>query len=103
MGKKPLAGLIGLVTAGMLVTAGCGECCRKNTRPNGDNYKPTPTFPAKMTKGDPAAPADRTSDKQLSPAEPVKPLEAPLAPLSDNKTGSQPALTPPGGTATTGV
>src|SRR5262245_66163306 len=105
MGKKPLAGLVGLVTAGMLVTAGCGDCCHKNTRPSGDNYKPAPAFPMQNTKADKAAPGDSTPDKQPSPP-PEKPAEPP-SPLSpppiDNKMGPQAGLTPPSAAAPMGV
>jgi hypothetical protein len=96
MGKKPLAGLVGLVTAGMLVTAGCGDCCHKNTRPSGDNYKPAPTFPKQSAKADKAAPGDPAPDKQASPPEPVKPsFETPAAMPTETKTGSQASATTP--------
>src|SRR4051812_31095667 len=98
MGKKPLVGLIGLVTAGMLVTAGC-DCCHKNTR-NGDGYKPAPAFPTKNAKADTVTGNERSPDKDASPLPPTKPADLPTTPLpGDNKTAPQASLTPPNGSA----
>ena len=95
MGKKPLVGLIGLVTAGMLVTAGCGECCRKNCR--GDGMKEgVPAGMPKNMKMDAPAPGDKAPEKDLSPPAPPKPPDPTPVPGSDAKLGPQASLAPTG-------
>jgi hypothetical protein len=90
MGKKPVVAL-GLVWAGMLV-AGCGECCRKNTRPS-TMHNPPPAFGGKAKEQEaPIVPPVGVPDKHFAP-EPIKPADPlPITPPGGGQTKPLPNL-----------
>src|SRR5688500_6303496 len=93
MGKMPLAGLLGLVTAITLVTAGCkcGDCCQRNP----GKYKANPTFqPGKTDLGPPVVPP-ATGPIESPPRQP--PLDPGPATVPPNGGPPQVSNVPPGG------
>ena len=103
MGKMPLTGLLGLVTALGLVTTGYTDCGCKRKEPK---YKAPPTFSTPNGKTDPGtqpAPAnDGRATEKDAPAPPPKPdsLPTPAGPGAGagvSGTPQTPGMTPPGG------
>jgi hypothetical protein len=95
MGKMPLAGLLGLVTALTLVTAGCkcGDSCHRRE----GKFKPSPAFPTpgKTEMVPPVPPAGAPADRDPPPP-PSKPTDPPPPPAPGPSGNSQSNLAPIG-------